>query len=111
LDALTFYFSPYLEFAETSSRVCLIGALAGEILAIPQEMHTEVKHFMESHQAWLEDIFRYGRKNGEFRFKETPPRLARMFFSALQGALLVKRATGDVNQVKDVIKAIQQLLK
>ena len=110
-DALEFYFSPYLAFAETPNKVCLCGALAGEVLALPKEMHSEVKDFMESHQKWLEDIFRTGRKNGEFQFDETPLRLSKTFFSALQGALLIKRSTGDLSQLKDVQKVIRRLLR
>ena len=110
-DALEFYFSPYLAFAETPNKVCLCGALAGEILAIPEEMHAEVKDFMLSHQVWLEGVLRAGKKNGQLKFKETPARLARTIFSTLQGALLVKRSTGDISQVKEVTKAIRHMLK
>ena len=110
-DALEFYFLPYLAFAETPNKVCLCGALSGEILALPEEMRTEVKDFMQSHQDWLEHILREGRKGGEFEFKDTPARLARTFFSALQGALLVKRSIGDTSQVKDVQRVIRHLVK
>ncbi|MAI60949.1 MAG: hypothetical protein CBB87_00485 [Micavibrio sp. TMED27] len=109
-EALAFYFSPYLDYAQTPDKVCLCGALAGEIMALPEEMHEEVKRFMESHQRWLEDILREGKENGEFQFDETPPHMARVFFSALQGALLVKRATGDVSQVRDVTDTISKFI-
>src|ERR1700749_2286302 len=33
---LYFYGEPYLAFAATADRICLCGALAGEILALPQ---------------------------------------------------------------------------
>lgn len=110
-DALDFYFSPYLAFAESPTTVCLCGALTGEIMAIPAEMNAEVKDFIECHQKWLEAVLRQGRKEGQFHFKDTPKRLARLCFSSLQGALLVKRATGDISQVKDVTKVIRQLLR
>jgi len=110
-DALDFYFTPYMMFADTPDKVCLCGALAGEILVLPPEMRAEVTEFMQSHQEWLEDVFRDGRKTGQFHFKDTPARMARMYFGALQGALLVKRSTGDINQVKDVTKVIRQILK
>lgn len=109
-DALNFYFSPYLAFAQTPTTVCLCGALAGEILVIPEEMQIEVKLFMESHQDWLAKILRYGRKNDQFQFSEAPTVLARVIFSSLQGALLVKRTTGDINQVKEVTKVIRHML-
>ena len=110
-DALEFYFMPYLEFAKTPDKACLCGVLAGEIFALPKEMQTEVEDFMASHHAWLEDVFKSGRKSGEFQFKGAPANIARTFFSALQGALLVKRSTGDISQVKDVQKVMLQLIR
>ena len=110
-EALEFYFSPYLHFAQTPDTVCLCGALAGEIPALPEDMRLEVKAFMEAHQRWLEGILRRGRKTGELNFDETPARLSRMLFNMLQGSLLVKRSTDDFSQLEDVIKAIRRMLK
>ena len=110
-EALDFYFSPYLHFASTPDTVCLCGALAGEVPALPEPMRREVKQFMEDHQHWLEGILRAGRKNGELKFSETPARLSRMLFNTLQGTLLVKRSTDDLSQLKDVIKVITRMLK
>ncbi|MFT4767996.1 MAG: TetR/AcrR family transcriptional repressor of nem operon [Glaciecola sp.] len=110
-EALDFYFSPYLHFAQTPDTVCLCGALAGEIPALPEEMRLEVKQFMEDHQSWLEGILQNGRRNGELTFSETPARLARMLFNTLQGTLLVKRSTDDLSQLNDVIKVIKRMLK
>ena len=45
-DALEFYFSPYLLLPP--DKVCLCGALAGEIPALPETMRVEVKQFMEA---------------------------------------------------------------
>ncbi len=110
-DALDFYFSPYLQFAATPDKVCLCGALAGEVPALPDEMRVEVKRFMEEHQIWLEGILRSGRKRGELNFEETPARLSRMLFNMLQGTLLIKRSTNDQSQMDDVLKSIKRLLK
>jgi len=110
-DALEFYFSPYLQFAATPEKVCLCGALSGEVTALPEEMRVEVKQFMEDHQKWLETILNNGRKNDELNFNETPARLSRMIFNTLQGTLLVKRSTDDMSQLKDVIKVITHMLK
>lgn len=110
-DALDFYFSPFLHFAETPDKVCLCGALSGEMPALPEAMRREVKQFMESHQNWLLDVLRAGRRRGELNFDETPARLSRVLFNTLQGSLLVKRSTGDPSQLHDAIKAIKKLLK
>ena len=110
-QALEFYFSPYLHFAETPDKVCLCGALAGEIPALPEDMRAEVKQFMEDHQKWLEGILRKGHRKGELEFDESPARLSRMLFNTLQGTLLVKRSTDDLSQLQDVIKVITRLLQ
>ena len=110
-DALEFYFSPYRFFASTPDKVCLCGALAGEIPALPETMRVEVKHFMEAHQQWLEEILRRGAGRGEFAPTDSPESLSRMIFNSLQGSLLVKRSTEDLSQLEDVIAAISKLLQ
>ena len=110
-DALEFYFSPYRFFASTPDKVCLCGALAGEIPALPETMRVEVKHFMEAQQQWLEEILRRGAGRGEFAPTDSPESLSRMIFNSLQGSLLVKRSTEDLSQLEDVIAAISKLLQ
>jgi len=110
-DALDFYFSPYRHFANTPNTVCLYGALAGEIPALPEELRREVKQFMESQQGWLERVLREGHRHGEFNLTQTPARLSRLFFNTLQGSLLVKRSTDDLSQLDDVIQVLIHQLK
>ena len=110
-DALEFYFSPYQFFASTPDKVCLCGALAGEIPALPETMRVEVKQFMEAHQRWLEEILLRGSGRGEFASVDSPELLSRMIFNSLQGSLLVKRSTEDLSQLEDVIAAFSNLLQ
>ena len=110
-DALEFYFSPYLFFASTPDKVCLCGALAGEMPALPETMRVEVKQFMEAHQQWLKEILLRGSGRGEFSSIDSPELLSRMIFNSLQGSLLVKRSTEDPSQLEDVIAAITKLLQ
>jgi TetR/AcrR family transcriptional repressor of nem operon len=104
---LDFYVQPYLQFAGTPDRVCLCGALSGEMLALPPEMRTRVEHFFRTHQAWLTKILKRGVTRGEFELVAPAAKVARLMFAALQGALLVKRATGDMSQITDVITVIR----
>ena len=110
-DALESYFSPYLFFASTPDKVCLCGALAGEMPALPETMRVEVKQFMEAHQQWLKEILLRGSGRGEFSSIDSPELLSRMIFNSLQGSLLVKRSTEDLSQLGDVIAAITKLLQ
>ncbi|MDC1119642.1 TetR/AcrR family transcriptional regulator [Gammaproteobacteria bacterium] len=109
-DSLEFYFSPYFHFASTPDQVCLCGALSGEVTALPEEMRIEVKLFMEAHQLWLKEILINGLNKQEMNFDMPPIQLARMIFNSLQGALLVKRSTDDLNQIEDVRRTIIKML-
>ena len=110
-DALESYFSPYRFFASTPDKVCLCGALAGEMPALPETMRVEVKQFMEAHQQWLEEILLRGSGRGEFASVDSPELLSRVIFNSLQGSLLVKRSTEDLSQLEDVIAAFTNLLQ
>ena len=104
---LELYVQPYLQFAHAPDRVCLCGALAGEMLALPEEMRARVDHFFRTHQAWLTKLLRRGAARGEFALVAPPAKVARSIFASLQGALLVKRATGDISQINDVIAVME----
>jgi TetR/AcrR family transcriptional repressor of nem operon len=107
---LDFYCEPYMQFAQTTDRVCLCGALAAETMALPPQIRERVAGFFKDHQIWLARILERGVQRGEFKLSAPPARTARMIFGALQGALIVKRTTGDMAQLKDVILALKAQL-
>jgi len=107
---LDFYAEPYLQFSKTPDRVCLCGALAGEMMALPQEIRESVDRFFRSHLVWLAGIFERGTARGEFTLAVPASKMARLVLAALQGALLVKRTTGDASQLKDVVTALKAQL-
>ena len=104
---LDFYVQPYLQFASTPDRICLCGALAGEMPALPSELRAPVDHFFRTHQAWLTNILKRGVARGEFKLPAPASKVARFIFAALQGALLVKRTTDDPSQLNDVISVMK----
>ena len=71
-------------FTSTPDKVCLCGALAGEIPALPETMRVEVKQFMEAHQQWLEEILLEGVECGEFVLIDSPKSLSRVIFNSLR---------------------------
>lgn len=111
MDLLECYTGPYRSFADTSDRICLCGALAGELPALPAQMQACVRRFFEDHQNWLARILRRGRNSGEFAFEASAAKMARAVFSALQGALLVKRTTSNPTHLDDVIAVVKAQLK
>jgi len=107
---LDFYIEPYVAYAKTPDQVCLCGALAGEILALPPALRARVDGFFRTHQEWLTGILKRGTARGEFTLTAPPAKAARFIFSALQGALLVKRTTSDAAQLRDVITVMKAQL-
>jgi TetR/AcrR family transcriptional regulator, transcriptional repressor for nem operon len=107
MTMLDFYVQPYLQFASTPDRVCLSGALAGEMLALPPQVRERVDHFFRTHQVWLTKILERGVARGEFELPAPASKVARFVFGALQGALLVKRTTNDLSQINDVIAVMK----
>jgi TetR/AcrR family transcriptional repressor of nem operon len=104
---LDFYVQPYLQFASTPDRVCLCGALAGEMMALPPKVRERVDHFFRTHQVWLAKTLKRGVARGEFKLSAPASKVARFVFGALQGALLVKRTTNDLTQINDVIAVMK----
>jgi len=110
MTMLDVYVQPYLQFASTPDQVCLSGALAGEMMALPPKVRERVDHFFRTHQVWLTKILERGVARGEFTLAAPASKVARFVFGALQGALLVKRTTGDASQLKDVVAAFKAQL-
>jgi TetR/AcrR family transcriptional repressor of nem operon len=110
MSMLDFYTEPYLQFAKSADMVCLCGALAGEMMALPAELRARVDQFFKEHQAWLAGILKRGMERGEFRLAAPPAKTARLILGALQGALLVKRTTQDASQLRDVIAVLKAQL-
>ena len=87
--------------------MCLSGALAGEMLALPPKVRERVDHFFKTHQVWLTKIPKRGVTRGEFTLAAPASKVARFVFGALQGAVLVKRTTNNLSQINDVIAVMK----
>ena len=105
------YTVPYLEFADTTDRICLCGALAGEFHALPSDMQEPIARFFQGQQNWLARMSKRGRTSGEFDFAGPATRIAATIFSALQGALIIKRATGNATELRDIISMLKSQLR
>ncbi len=107
---LTVYIGPFLSVSETENIVCLCGVLGGEFITLPKEVQEQVTLFFNEHEKWLTKLFTQGRAAGEFHFKKNPREMARLFFSSLEGAILVVRATGDSKYFNQVVSALKDTL-
>ena len=111
LKLLTDYLAPMIHFGRTQGLACLSGVLGGEYLALPPEMQKEIKAFFEEHEVFLTALLERGRKAGHFRFGGSANDMARVLFSAAEGALLIKRIKGDGSYFDRVVQTLMQQIE
>lgn len=110
-SALQRYLDPILTLASNPIHACLCGILSGEYPGLPKDMQDEVEKFFDEQLAWLTRLLKAGRKAGAFHFQGSPARMAKLSFSAIEGAMLIKRITGDDKHVNQVTESLQGLLR
>lgn len=76
-------------------RMCLCGMMASDALTLDASMLPLLKRFFIRNTEWLAEVLAAGKSSGVFVFDESAADHARIILSALQGALLIARATGD----------------
>jgi TetR/AcrR family transcriptional regulator, transcriptional repressor for nem operon len=108
---LSAYMVPMVAFGRSDGNACLAGVLAGEFLALPANMQTELSRFFEEHEAFIAKLLERGRSAGQFHFEGTPKAMARMMLSAVEGALLIKRIKGDRRYFDGIVADFMTQLK
>lgn len=78
-----------------SERMCLGGMLATEVQTLDVMILPGLKHFFTLNVKWLIEVLTEGVSQQIFTLSGSATDHARILLSALQGALLVARATGD----------------
>ena len=79
-------------------RLCLCGALALDLLTLPETVHLEVRAYFAESEAWLAGVLSEGRAAGVLHFEGSVETQAQAFQSALAGAMLMARAHQDVTR-------------
>lgn len=78
-----------------AGRMCLGGMLASDAPTLDPGMLPALKRFFSRNVEWLTEVLAAGQAQQLFVLTGTPADHARMLLSALQGALLISRSTGD----------------
>lgn len=78
-----------------AERVCLGGMLASEALTLGEAILPGLKRFFMRNTQWLTEVFTEGKAKRMFVLSGTAAHHAHMFVAALQGALILSRATGE----------------
>lgn len=92
-DKLAAYIDIY-RTALSADCICLGGMLATEAMTLDDGMLPSLKRFFEFNIGWLTQVLAEGSQK-EFMLTNSPEHHARAILSALQGALLIARASGD----------------
>lgn len=80
---------------EHGGRLCLCGSLAADYRTLPEEIQREVRGYFEDSERWLTEVLADGLERGELDFEGDPAEEARVFFNALEGAMLAARTFSD----------------
>lgn len=99
-EKLARYCDAFRQAQKIDGRMCLCGMLGAEISSLPSDVAKEVRRFFDLNIGWLEAAFTSAR--GETSTKGDARGKAAMVLSALEGALIVSRATGDASLLDQV---------
>jgi TetR/AcrR family transcriptional regulator, transcriptional repressor for nem operon len=89
-----------------NNRACLAGMLATEALTLDEAMLPGIQEFFKRNTAWLTEILKEGKQQNIFIVSGSANAHARLFLSALQGALLISRATENVTTFEQTASAL-----
>ena len=88
-------------------KMCLCGMLAAEIDALPLEVRAEVRRFISMSIDWLSAVLAKAAAQPEQAAPAFRGR-AQALFAALEGAMLVARALGDVAVFDSITAELQR---
>ena len=80
------------------NRMCLCGALALDLLTLPDGVSNQIRAFFAENEAWLAEALAQGREAETLHFEGTPQSQAEAFLSGVEGAMLLARAHQDVTR-------------
>lgn len=106
-EKITGYCEAFTHALEVDRQMCLCGMLGAEISSLPEDVALETKRFFNLNIDWLEAALtpstgKHG-KTADLRGK------ALLILSALDGAMIVSRATGDNSIFKQVADQVSRL--
>jgi len=93
-DSLAGYIRIASRFHDDGHKVCPVGILTAELLALPDVLVPEVRAMTDDLLTWLTAQLSRGRSDGSLQFKGAPVDVALSISAALQGALQMSRAMG-----------------
>lgn len=91
-DVLKAYAQIFKSTLEDDRRVCLCAMLASDFDSVEPAVTNEVKAFFADQYRWLASIIVSGISHGTIRNDIVPDEFAVLYFSALEGAMMLAKA-------------------
>ncbi len=89
---------------------CLFGVLGAEYQTLCPDIQSVISGFFAEQEKWLAKVFEGGREAGVFQFKGPARDFAKLYVSALQGAMLIKKSTSEPAHFDAVVGQLEAML-
>ena len=96
--------------ALTTNKICPYGMLGAELVTLGDGVKHQVEDFFRNNQQRLEKVLRQGLDEGSFEFSGEPRVMANLIFSYVEGALLVMRVRGGLEEYQRMTRQLFHLL-
>ena len=99
-DVLIAYAQIFISTLEDDRKACLCAMLASDFDSIDGAVTDEVKAFFAEQYKWLAGIVAGGIAHGTIRANVVPDEFAVLYFSALEGAMMLAKANDNAAQIE-----------
>jgi TetR/AcrR family transcriptional repressor of nem operon len=105
-------FDRFLRFFEKlamqGDRLCIGGRLSADLAVLPEAVRDPFRGFIVDNSEWLAELFDAGQRLGVFKRDAGAADQALMLGAAVQGAVQVARARGDVEYFRRIVRQLRQ---
>ena len=108
-DLLKAYAQIFKSTLEDGRKVCLCAMLASDRGSVEDAVTDEVREFFADQYGWLAKVIAKGISQGTFRENVCPNDFAVLFFSALEGAMMVANANESSADIELVANQMIEL--
>lgn len=91
-------------------RMCLCGMLAADVATLEKPIRDSLAGYFGENESWLERVLDLGRQAGEVRFEGSPASMAAFVVGSLEGAMLVARGSGQIQEFERAAERLLALL-
>lgn len=89
---------------------CLFGVLGATQKTLCPNIQEILAEFFVEQEIWLAKVFEGGREKNVFHFQGTATSFAKLYASAIQGAMLIKKSTNSPEHFDAVVEQLEGML-